>query len=147
MDGFSGYNQIDILPVDQHKIAFICLWGTLTYRKLPFGLKNVGSTLHRAMSYAFHDIKYIAEPYLNDLPAHSSSRSDHFGHLRMIFLRYQFYCIRLNPHKCIFAIESSRILDFVVSKDKIPVDPLKIRAILALPPPNNLTQLQSLQGK
>jgi hypothetical protein len=27
------------------------------------------------------------------------------------------------------------------------VDPLKIKAILALPPPNNLTQLQSLQGK
>jgi hypothetical protein len=27
------------------------------------------------------------------------------------------------------------------------VDPLKIKAIIALPPPNNLTQLQSLQGK
>ena len=27
------------------------------------------------------------------------------------------------------------------------MDPLKIKAILALPPPNNLTQLQSLQGK
>jgi hypothetical protein len=27
------------------------------------------------------------------------------------------------------------------------VDPLKVKAILALPPPNNLTQLQSLQGK
>jgi hypothetical protein len=27
------------------------------------------------------------------------------------------------------------------------VDPLKVKAILALPPPNNITQLQSLQGK
>jgi hypothetical protein len=27
------------------------------------------------------------------------------------------------------------------------VDPLKIKAIIALPPPKNLTQLQSLQGK
>jgi len=24
MDGFSGYNQINILPLDQDKIAFIC---------------------------------------------------------------------------------------------------------------------------
>ena len=24
MDGFSGYNQINILPTDQHKTAFIC---------------------------------------------------------------------------------------------------------------------------
>jgi hypothetical protein len=35
----------------------------------------------------------------------------------------------------------------VVSKDGIRVDPLKLKFILALPPPKNLTQLQSLQGK
>jgi hypothetical protein len=28
MDGFSGYNQIQIKPEDQHKTAFICPWGT-----------------------------------------------------------------------------------------------------------------------
>jgi hypothetical protein len=63
------------------------------------------------------------------------------------FLRCRFYNIRLNPHKCIFIVESGRLLRFVVSKDGIRVDPLKFKAILALPPPNNLTQLQSLQGK
>jgi hypothetical protein len=99
------------------------------------------------MSYAFHDIKHIVEPYLDDLPAHSSHRRDHIGHLQAIFLRCQFYNIRLNPHKCIFSVESGRLLGFVVSKDGIRVDPLKFKAILALPPPNNLTQLQSLQGK
>ena len=40
MDGFSGYNQIEIFPTDQHKTAFICPWGTFSYKKLPFGLKN-----------------------------------------------------------------------------------------------------------
>jgi hypothetical protein len=44
MDGFSGYNQIKILPTDQHKTTFIFPWGTFTYRKLPFGLKNAGAT-------------------------------------------------------------------------------------------------------
>jgi hypothetical protein len=53
----------------------------------------------------------------------------------------------LNPHKCIFVVESSRLLSFVVSKDGIWVDPLKIKTILALPSPTNLTQLQSLEGK
>jgi hypothetical protein len=28
MDGFSRYNQINILPADQHKTSFICPWGT-----------------------------------------------------------------------------------------------------------------------
>jgi hypothetical protein len=44
MDGFSGYNQIEILPVDQHKTTFIFPWGTFSYRKLPFGIKNSGAT-------------------------------------------------------------------------------------------------------
>jgi hypothetical protein len=74
MDGFLGYKQIDILPDDQHKTTFICSWGTFSYRKLPFGLKNVGASFQWAMSYAFHDIKHITKPYLDDLPAHSSNR-------------------------------------------------------------------------
>jgi hypothetical protein len=71
MDGFSGYNQINIAPEDQHKTTFICPWGTFAYRKLPFGLKNAGATFQHAMSYAFHDIKHIVQPYLDDLSAHS----------------------------------------------------------------------------
>ena len=71
MDGFSGYNQINICPEDQSKTAFICLWGTFAYMKLPFGLKNERATFQREMNYAFHDIKNILQPYLDELPAHS----------------------------------------------------------------------------
>ena len=35
MDGFSGYNQIQIKPKDQHKIDFICPWVPLHTRKCP----------------------------------------------------------------------------------------------------------------
>jgi hypothetical protein len=105
MDSFNGYNQINIFPVDQHKSAFICPWGTFAYWKLPFGLKNVGATFQHAMSYDFHNIKHIIQPYLDDLPTHSMHRSDHPAHLRAIFLRSWFYCIRLNPHKCVFCVD------------------------------------------
>jgi hypothetical protein len=147
MDGFFGYDQINIIPKDQHKTAFICPWGTLSYRKLPFGLKNVGTTFQRAMSYAFHDIKHIVQPYLDDLPTHSMCRFDHPIHLRAIFICYRFYHIRLNPHKCVFCVESDRLLGFIVSRQGIRVDPLKVEVILNLPPPSTLRQLQSLQGK
>jgi hypothetical protein len=71
MDGFSSYNQIQIKPEDQHKTTFIFPWGTFSYRKFPFGLKNVGATFQWAMSYDFHDIKHIVEAYLDDLDARS----------------------------------------------------------------------------
>ena len=86
MDGFSGYNQINIIPADQHKTAFICPWGTFAYQKPPFGLKNASTTFQCAMSYAFHDIKNIVHPYLDHLPTHSMHRVDHPIHLQAIFL-------------------------------------------------------------
>jgi hypothetical protein len=81
MNGFYGYNQINILPADQHKTSFICPWGTFAYQKLPFGLKNFGAMFQRAMSYSFHDINNIVKPYLYDLPAHSMHCSDNPTHL------------------------------------------------------------------
>jgi hypothetical protein len=147
IDGFSGYNQINITPKDQHKTAFICPWGTFAYRKLPFDLKNVGTTFQRAMSYSFHDINHIVQPYLDDLPAHSLCRVYHPTHLRAIFVRCRFYRICLNPHKCVFCVESNRLQGFIASCQGIWVDPIKVEAILNLPPPSTLHQLQSLQGK
>jgi hypothetical protein len=67
MDGFLGYNQIQIKPEDQHKMKFICPWGTFVYRKMPFGLKNARATFQWVMSFVFHDLKQIVEAYLEDL--------------------------------------------------------------------------------
>jgi hypothetical protein len=81
MDGFLGYNQIQIKPNDQHKTTFIYPWGTFAYRKMPFGLNNVGVTFQGAMSFAFHDLKHIVEDYIDDLASRSRKRVDHPTHL------------------------------------------------------------------
>jgi hypothetical protein len=81
MDGFSGYNQIQIKPKDQHKMEFIFPWGTFPYRKMPFGLKNTGATFQHAMTFSFHDLKHIVEAYLDDLASHSRKRAYHIIHL------------------------------------------------------------------
>ena len=36
LDGFSGYNQIMVHPMDQDKIAFTTPWGTFMYAKINF---------------------------------------------------------------------------------------------------------------
>jgi hypothetical protein len=130
MDGFSGYNQIQIKPEDQHKMNLFVLGVHSHTRKIPFGLKNAGATFQRAMTFAFHDLKHIVEAYLDDLTAHSRKRVDHSTHLRLVFERCCYYRICLNPHKCIFCIRSGRLLGFLVSETGIMVDPLKVEEIL-----------------
>ena len=53
MDGFSGYNQVKVLPEDQEKTTFTTPWGTFMYAKMSFGLMNVGATFQRAMDISF----------------------------------------------------------------------------------------------
>ena len=55
MDGFSGYNQIKVLPQDQEKTAFTTPWGTFVYAKMPFGLMNAGATFQCAMDIYFQE--------------------------------------------------------------------------------------------
>ena len=126
MDGFFGYNQIEIHLVNEHNISFICPWGTFAYRKLPFGLKNVGATFQQAMSYTFHDIKDIANPHLNEFSAHLDHREFHIDHLTTILPRCRCYNIHLNPHKCILCVQTECLLGLIFSKDGIQNNPLKV---------------------
>jgi hypothetical protein len=42
--GFSGYNQIFVLPKDREKTTFTTPWVTFMYAKTPFGLMNTWAT-------------------------------------------------------------------------------------------------------
>ena len=106
LDGFSGYNQILVSPDDhQLKTAFRTPWGTYAYRKMPFGLINVGATFQRAMDIAFRGlINHSVVVYLDDVTVYSKHRPDHINHLRKVFERCRKFGISLNPKKIIFAI-------------------------------------------
>ena len=68
LDRFSGYNQVLVLPNDQHKISFTTPWVTFMYVKIPFGLMNVGATFQRAMYIDFSEaIGYFIIIYLDDI--------------------------------------------------------------------------------
>jgi len=64
-----------------------------------------------------------------------------------VFERCRHYKTKLNPNKCIFCVEFGQLLGFIVSNKGIMIDHLKVEAIVRLPPPANVKQIQSLQGK
>jgi hypothetical protein len=147
MEGFSGYNQIQIHPADQYKTVFTTPWGNFSYRVMPFGLNNAGATFQWAMTYIFHDLAHIILAYLDELTTRSKKHTQHLDDLRIIFQRCHQYSICLNPFKCVFCVTAGCLLGFIVSQRGISMDPLKVQAITEIPPLGNLHQLQSLQGK
>ena len=54
MDGFSGHNQIRMVPKDAEKTAFRTPMGNFYYTVMSFRLKNVGVTYQRTMTTIFY---------------------------------------------------------------------------------------------
>ncbi|GJX98035.1 reverse transcriptase domain-containing protein [Tanacetum coccineum] len=76
LDGFSGYFQIPIDPLDQEKTTFTCPYGTFAYRRMPFGLCNAPGTFQRCMVAIFHDmIEKTMEVFMDDFSVFGDSFS------------------------------------------------------------------------
>lgn len=55
--------------------------------------------------------------------------------------------LRINPKKCIFRVGSWKLLGFIVNKRRIKIDPVKVKAIVDMPPPKDLKQLRGFLGQ
>ena len=117
LDGFSGYNQIKVLPEDQEKTAFTTPWGTFMYAKMPFGLMNAGATFQRAMDIGFAgEIGNFVVIYMDDITVYSKSDREHLHHLEKFFMKCRKFGISLNPKKSNFALEEGNLLGHIISK-------------------------------
>ncbi|GJS08450.1 reverse transcriptase domain-containing protein [Tanacetum coccineum] len=55
--------------------------------------------------------------------------------------------MKLNPKKCLFGIEEGKFLGYVVTSEGIKANPEKTKAVMDMPSPRTLKQMQSLSGK
>ena len=86
LDAFVGYNQVLVSHEDRLKTTFRNKWGTYAYRKMPFGVINVGVTFQRAMDITFSGLLGISVVvYLDDVIVFSKKREEHIVHLRHNF--------------------------------------------------------------
>eukprot|EP00253_Pinus_taeda_P025084 PITA_25084 len=97
-----------------------------------------------AFAKEIHDFLVI---YLDDLTPFSKSDQKHLKHLRQIFITCRKYGISLNPKKSLFGLEEGKLLGHIISKDGIRIDPDRIQAILEMPHPRNIKELQAFLGK
>ncbi|GJU13801.1 reverse transcriptase domain-containing protein [Tanacetum coccineum] len=106
LDGFSGYFQIPIDPLDQEKTTFTCPYGTFAYRRMPFGLCNAPGTFQRCMVAIFHDmIEKTMEVFMDDFSVFGDSFSSCLSHLDKMLQRCEDTNLVLNWEKCHFMVK------------------------------------------
>ena len=148
LDAFSGYNQISMDPNDQEKTSFVTAQGTYCYRVMPFGLKNAEATYQRLVNKIFQkQIGTTMEVYIDDMLVKSTTAELHIAHLFEAFQILRNYNMKLNPAKCAFGVSAGKFLGFIVNHRGIEANPDKIKAVLNMPSPSGIKEVQRLTGR
>ena len=147
LDGYSGYNQIEIALEDQEKSTFTCPFGTFTFRKMPFGLCNAPGTFQRCMMGIFSDmIELILEIFMDDFSVFGDSYEGCLENLWKVLERCQEKNLVLNWEKCHFMVTQGIVLGHIVVKKGIEVDKAKVELISNIPIPQCVKDIQSFLG-
>ena len=148
MDTFFGYNQISMDPNDQEKTSFVTAQGTYCYRVMLFGLKNAGATYQRLVNRMFQkQIGTTMEVYIDDMLVKSTTAELYIAHLSETFQILRNYNMKLNPAKCAFGVSVKKFLGFIVNHRGIKENPDKIKAVLDMPSPSGIKEVQRLTGR
>ncbi|GKC29158.1 hypothetical protein Tco_1036452, partial [Tanacetum coccineum] len=101
----------------------------------PFGLKNAGATYQRLVDNAFEGQvgRNTEDELVRDIV-------ETFRALRKINMK-------LNPKKCTFGATEGMFLGYLIEPDGIKPCPEKTKAVIQLPSPRTMKEVQSLNGK
>nr|XP_016443042.1 PREDICTED: uncharacterized mitochondrial protein AtMg00860-like [Nicotiana tabacum] len=67
--------------------------------------------------------------------------------LKKFFDRLRRCNLKLNPAKCAFGVPGGKLLEFIVNRRGIELDPSKVKEIQDLPPPKNKKDVMSFLGR
>ncbi|KAG5532462.1 hypothetical protein RHGRI_026932 [Rhododendron griersonianum] len=120
LDGYSGYNQIEVALADQEKTTFTCPFGTFAYRRMPFGLCNAPGTFSRCMMGIFSDmIEKIVEVFMDDFSVFGDSFEACLENLERVLARCEEKNLVLNWEKCHFMVTNGIVLGHIVSEKEL----------------------------
>ena len=147
LNGYSGYNQITISPEDYEKLTFTFLYGTFTFRLLPFGLCNASSTFQHCMMAIFLDmVEKTIEVFMDDFFVLGKSFDNCLENLRQALIRCEETNLVLNWEKCHFMVKEGIVPVHRILERGIEVDKAKIETIEKLPPPSSVKGIRSFLG-
>ena len=87
------------------------------------------------------------EVYIDDMLVKSTLAGLHIAHMSEAFQILRNYNMKLNPAKCAFGVSAGKFLGFIVNHRGIEENPDMIKAILNMPSPSSIKEVQLLTGR
>ncbi|GJZ62730.1 reverse transcriptase domain-containing protein [Tanacetum coccineum] len=115
---------------------------------MPFGLKNAGAMYQRLVDKAFNSqVGQNIEVYVDNLVIKSNTEAEMLRDIDETFRTLRKINMKLNPKKCTFGAMEGMFLGYMISPKGIKPCLDKTEAVLQLPSPRIIKEVQSLNGK
>ena len=144
VDLADAYNQIELGPESQKRLALSTHRGVLLQKRLPFGISSATGYFQHIMNQLTSDLTGVAV-YLDDILISGTAAEDHFNNLQQLLKRLNDKGLRCRIEKCVFTEDSVTYLGHTISRNGISKGP-KADAVTKMPAPSNVTQLRSFLG-
>ena len=111
---------------------------------MPFGLTNAPAAFQRFMNDIFSDLLDVSMIiYLDDILIYSNNPVDHKKHVCEALHHLHENDLYAHPDKCHFSEDTVKHLSFILSKDRLKMDPSKVQTIQDWPEPCKVKDVQS----
>nr|GEY05549.1 reverse transcriptase domain-containing protein [Tanacetum cinerariifolium] len=120
---------------------------TLHFWRVVF-FEHIPATYQRLMDKAFESqMGRNIKVYVDDLVVKSHTEAEMVRDIKETFQTLRKINMKLNPKKCSFELAKGVFLGYVITPEGIKPCPDKTTAVLSLPSPQTIKEVQSLNGK
>lgn len=145
MDITSGYFTSAISEDTIPLTAMVTSFGLYEWLRCPQGAASAPGHFTRLMALVLRGLERV-QPFIDDVIVHSGSVDQHLEDLEGLFSRLSEHGIKLAPKKVHIGCKNVKFLGHIVGVDGIRADPDKVKALLLMPVPHDLSSLRAWLG-
>ncbi|XP_065076498.1 uncharacterized protein K02A2.6-like [Ochlerotatus camptorhynchus] len=128
----------DLLAINTHR-------GLYRYNRLPPGVKTAPGAFQQLIDTMSAGLP-CTSGYLDDVVVGEKDTEEHWTNLRAVLERIQEFGFTIRSEKCTFAQPQIKYLGYLLDRNGLRPDPVKIQAITDMAPPTDVSGVRSFLG-
>jgi hypothetical protein len=126
--------------------TIIFLWEKYSYKRLPMGFGGSADIFQAQIMNLMTSLKFV-QAYMDDLLIITRRTLDeHLQRMETVLTRLCDAILKVNAAKSLFCAHEIEYLGYILTREGIKPQPMKVQAILVLNPPNNIKKLRHFLG-
>ena len=145
LDANSGFHQIKLDEESSDLTTFITPFGRYKYNRLPYGISSAPEYFQKRMDTILEGLDGVV-CHMDDILIYGIDRQEHDRRLKQVLDRINESGMTLNEDKFEFAKTEIEYLGQVIDQEGLKKDPKKVKAILEMKTPENVSDVRRFLG-